>query len=113
VFEQLEPRLALIVPQVCERIRGRIMANPRVHALGPAGTIPAFMIFSAVVIAKAALIAIPPLEDGETGPRQRQLNQAESELRSLSDMDPKAFAIAEPPSASSSVRYGGQPLLDF
>ena len=105
-------RLPAIIEQVCNRFRGAIRSNPRVTSLGPAGTLPDFVIFSASVIARDSLIALPPVEEGMTNPRQKEHDAAEAELKWLRTADPKVF-IDDTAQAASSVAFGGQPLLDF
>ena len=105
-------RMPAIIEQVCNRFRGAIRSNPRVTLLGPAGTLPDFIIFSASVIARDSLIALPPVEEGMTNPRQKEHDAAEAEFKWLRTADPKVF-VDDEDQASSGVAYGGQPLLDF
>ena len=106
-------RMPAILEQVCNRFRGAIRSNPRVSVLGPAGTLPDFVIFSAAVIARDSLIALPPIEEGMTNPRQKEHDAAEAELKWLRTADPKVFADDEAAASSNGGAFGGQPLLDF
>jgi hypothetical protein len=106
-------RMPEIINQVCNRFRGKIRSNPQVVALGPTGTLPDFCIFSAAIIARDSLIALPPTEEGMTNPRQKEHDAAEKELAGLTTLSANAFIFDEAVPANTSVRAGGKPLLDF
>lgn len=107
-------RMPQIIEQTVNRFRMAIRANPRVSSMGVAGTLPAGLVYSASVIARDALIAMPPTEEGMTNPRQKEHDMAEEELKALRTMNPSAFEddpVAPPsPIAPSS---GGDCLLHF
>lgn len=105
-------RMPEIVKQVCNRFRFAILSNPNVSALGPDGTLPEGLVFSAAVIARDSLIALPPSEEGVTNPRQKEHDAAEAELRAIRSMSAAAFAVDSPPAPASPL-FGGDPLLQF
>lgn len=105
-------RMPSVIEQVVNRFRGKIRANPNVSAMGPAGTIPDFCVFSAAIIARTALIALPPTQEGMTDPRRDEYRAAEKELEGLASLHAGAYG-EDPPVASSSPSFGGSPLLDF
>jgi hypothetical protein len=107
----LEDRLGAIIEQTVERIRGAILSNPRVLELGPAGTIPSFCVWAAAIIARTALLSLPPVEEGMTDPRRDESRAAEKEIETLRTMDPKAFALVD--DEASTATFGGAALLDF
>lgn len=113
--EDAPDRMPKIIDQVVERFRGAIRANPQVSAIGPDGTIPKFLIFSAAVIARAALIGMPPTREGVTDPRTKENNIAEDELKAVRTMNGAAFALYEnPPETSTSFcAFGGDKRLGF
>jgi hypothetical protein len=105
-------RVGEIIAQVVARIRGAILANPRVEQLGPPGTIPEFLVFSAATLARTALMGMPPSDETMSDPRRDEARNAEREIERLSSMDPRAFALGEI-APNSAPAFGGAPLLQF
>lgn len=112
VPEDSPERLPLIVKQVCDRFRFAILANPAVTDLGPDGTLPEGLVYSAAVIARDALIALPPTEEGMSNPRQKEHDAAEKDLKDARQLPAAVFAV-DAPTATASAGYGGKPLLEF
>lgn len=109
------PRLPQIVAMVADRIRGAVRSNPKVIAMGAAGTIPDFAVFHASVLARNAMLGLSPVPEGMTDPRRDEQRAAEKFVESLSTMNPSAFAD-DPPTTSDDAdvpAYGGNALLDF
>lgn len=102
-------RMPGVIKQVCDRFRFSILSNPNVSALGPDGTLPEGLIYSAAVIARDSLIALPPTEEGMTNPRQKEHDAAEKELRDIRTAPAAPFAI-ETPSPITSSSIGGDRL---
>jgi len=109
------PRLPEIVEQLAAQIRGLIRSNPRVTAMGPAGTIPDFCVFHAAMIASVAMIALNPIVEGITDPRRDEYNAAKEFMKSLPTMNPSAFGDDPPasPASPAAPAFGGNPMLDF
>lgn len=105
-------RMPQIVEQVCDRFRGAIRANPSVRSMGPAGTLPSFVIYDAAVIARHALIGMPPVPEGMTDPRRDEYRAAEKLLADLREMDAKAFEDDPAPSPVA-ANYGGEKFMQF
>jgi len=114
-FSTPVPRLPQIVEQIVMRIRGMVRANPRVSAMGPAGTIPDFCVAHAAVLGRMALIGLNPVPEGMTDPRRDEYRAAEKFVESLPSMHPSAFGDDLPTSTAtaSAPVYGGNCLLDF
>ena len=108
-------RLPIIRDQILAEFRGKIMANPSVTYLGPAGTLPDWCIGPAAVLVRYAIIGIPPVPEGMTDPRRDEYNDAIKTRNSLSSLNASAFAEAEAPPATSpaSSAVGGDPYLRF
>lgn len=108
-------RLTLIHGQTLAQFRGAIRGNPQVTEMGAAGTLPDFCIAWAAIIARAALMGMPPVEQGVTDPRREEHKKALEGLESLRTMNPCAFATSDPVAESSTTAasYGGNDVLDF
>ena len=106
-------RMPQIVKQVCDRFRFAILSNPAVSVLGPDGTLPEGLIYSASVIARDALIALPPVEEGTTNPRQKEHDAAEAELKAIRTMPGAAFVVETSSDTSGSSASGGDSILEF
>jgi hypothetical protein len=108
-----EERLPQIVAMVLARFRGAIRSNPLVTSMGAEGTLPDFCIFDASVMARNALIGMPPVAEGMTDPRVKEQQAAEKALESLRTMRPTAFADDPVPTTEESLSdtYGGDPAL--
>jgi hypothetical protein len=109
-----EQRLDSIVSQVCDQFRGAIRMNPRVTAIGAAGTLPDFCIAHAAVVARVALVGMNPVPEGMTDPRRDEYREAMKFLERLKDAPASLFdETAGSAPSSSGGSYGGSPLLDF
>lgn len=110
-----EERIERIASRLVAQFRGLILANDKVTALGPEGTIPAFCVAWAIAIARVSMLGLNPVEEGRTDPRRDEYNDATKGRDSLKTMPAAAFAIDEPtsPTASACGSYGGDKLLDF
>jgi hypothetical protein len=107
-------RLTLIHGQTLAQFRGAIRANPQVTEMGAAGTLPDFCIAWAAIIARAALMGLPPVEQGMTDPRRDEYRDAVEGLKSLRSMSSTAFTDSDPVAESSTAAsYGGNDILDF
>lgn len=108
-------RLPIIRDQILAEFRGSIMANTSVTFFGPAGTLPDFCIGPAAVLVRAAMIGLPPVEEGMTNPRRDEYNDAVKTRNLLRTMNASAFAEAEAPPAENppSSAVGGDPFYRF
>lgn len=107
-------RLTLIYSQTLAQFRGAIRANPQVTQMGAAGMLPDFCIAWAAIIARAALMGLPPVEQGMTDPRRDEYKDAVEGLKSLRSMHSGAFTDSDPVAESSTAAsYGGNDILDF
>jgi len=108
-------KIEAIVAQTIAKVRGAVRANSMVDSMGAAGTIPDFFVGDAAVIARAALLGLPPVVEGVTDPRKTEYDKAMEALKALTTMNPKAFADDPSPSSSesSTASYGGDSKLEF
>jgi hypothetical protein len=108
-------RMPQLIAQILAEFRGKIMANPKVTFLGPAGTLPDFCIGPAAVLVRTAMIGLPPVPEGMTNPRRDEYNDAKALRDSLTSLPASAFAEAEaaPAENPASSAVGGDPYLRF
>lgn len=107
VPEDSPERMPQIVKQVCDRFRMAIACTGA--KLGPTATLPDGLIFSAAVLARDSLIALPPSQEGMTDPRTKEHNDAETEFKSIKTMPSSVFNFQEP-APGSPAASGGDPV---